>query len=368
MNRIKNNRIPWLLLSAVLLPLLFTGCGKEEVKDEAPIVRPVKVAVVGGFRSGEFTFPGRVEADEKLIMSFRVAGRLLELPIKEGQEVSKGQLIARLEPADYQILVDEAAAENIKAQADYRRYQDLYTKDAVPVADLDLYRSRRDVARARLEEAEKNLRYTYLRAPFSGMIGRRYIENFMDVQTQQDIVDLNNISRIELKINVAENIIAPIKRRGKSIKLEFFAEFEAAKGKRYELKLKEIASRADPGTQTFEVTLSMPQPEDLNLLPGMTGTVHVKMELRDDAEIAIPITVPAIAVLGAPDGSQFVWVIDPESMKVRKVGVEVGEMTGDSDIKIKSGLEGGETVVISGLTQLEEGTPVRKWEDQEGDK
>ena len=86
------------LLGSVVL--MVGGCGKKEVEEPAPAVRPVKVFSVGGIESGKLTFPGTVEAGEKAAMSFRVPGRLIELPIKEGQDVEKGALIGRLDPKD----------------------------------------------------------------------------------------------------------------------------------------------------------------------------------------------------------------------------------------------------------------------------
>jgi multidrug efflux system membrane fusion protein len=72
--------------------------------------------------------------------------------------------------------------------------------------------------------------------------------------------------------------------------------------------------------------------------------------------------VPAAAVVGAPNGDGFVWVVDESSMTVRKQQVQLGEMTGTSDIRITDGLQGGERVVIAGVSALTEGVQVRLWE------
>jgi RND family efflux transporter MFP subunit len=344
--------------------LVVIGCREEQKSEPVTMVRPVKTATVQGFSEGEYTFPGRVEAGRKLIMSFRVPGRLIELPVKEGETIKKNQLIARLDPKDFQIALDKAQSENDKAEADYRRYQKLYEKNAVPRADLDLYRSNRDVAQSRLKEAKTNLSYTFLRAPFTGMIGNRYVENFMDVQVQQNIVNLNDNTTIEIKINVPENLILPLKSYADKLEIRTYAEFENQEGKKYNLERKEISSRADPQTQTFEVTLQMKQPTDITLLPGMSASVMMTIKMKKDAQISSPITAPAIAVIGDQESVSFVWIVDTDKMIVNKQQVKVGEMRGANEIIIEEGLDGGEIIVVAGMLHLEEGMPVSFWEEQ----
>ncbi len=354
------------LVALSMLLLLLAGCGKEENKETAPIVRPVKTATVKGFSIGEYTFPGTVDAGRKLIMSFRISGRLIELPVKEGNNVEKGQLIARLDPKEYQIALNQAKAEYSKAEADYRRYQILYEKNAVPRADLDLYRSKRDVAKSKLDEAKTNLSYTYLRAPFAGQIGNRYVENFMDVKAQDPIVDLNDNSTVEIKVNLPEGLIIPFKAYGNSLIIKVFAEFEGKDGMvSYPISLKEIASRADTQTQTFQATFQMPQPNDLTLLPGMTANVRLVINVKKDVDLKIPIAIPAIAVIGGEGSDNFVWVVDEHNMTVHKQKVKVGEMRGSEEITILEGLNGGESIVVAGLSQLEEGMKVRFWDEQD---
>jgi len=350
----------------ILIPLLLaSGCGKKDEGEPAVIVRPVKTAVVRGFTEGEQTFPGRVDAGSKLLMSFRVPGRIVELPIRKGEAVDKGQLIARLDPRDYEIAVEEAKATFNRAEADFQRYKRLYETDAVPLADLDQRRSERDVARARLDEAEKNLGYTYLRAPFAGMIGNRYVENHMDIKAQEDIVDLNDTTIVEVKINASENLVAMMQQFEAKLQIKVYAEYDARPGKRYELTLKEIAARADPQTQTFQVVFTMPQPGDIALLPGMTALVRMVVSIKPGASIEVPISVPAIAVKTSPGGDKVVWVVDTDDMTVHARKVTVGSMRGTAAIEILNGLEGGEHVVIAGLAQLSEGMKVRFWEEQE---
>ena len=350
-------------LIAATLVIVFAGCGEEEA-ELPPVIRPVKTVIVSGFGEGEITFPATVEAGEKLLMSFRVPGRIVELPVREGEEIRKGQLIAKLDPLDYQIAVNEARAEYNKAQADLKRYQKLYEKDAVPLADLDLRISQRDVNKARLEKAEKNLSYTYMRAPFTGNIGRRYVENFMDVRANESIVDLNDITNVEVKIDVPESIISLTRTRGDKLDLKIFAEYETSPGKQYPLTVKEISNRADPLTQTFEVTFIMPQPDDIALLPGMNAMVRLEATIKENVDFESRIMIPAFAVMGADDEGSYVWIVDKSDMTVHMTTVDIGQMTGSDGIFITSGLMGGELLVVAGMKSLQEGMKVQLWKPE----
>jgi RND family efflux transporter MFP subunit len=358
-------RIFMLFLVVSTAALLIAGCGKKEQESGGPVVRPVKTAVVAGFHEGEFTFPATVEAGRKMMVSFRVPGRIVELPIKEGQDVKEGELIARLDPKDYQIAVDGARADFTRAQADFERYTTLYEKDAVPRADLDLKRSQRDVARSKLEEAQKKLDYTHLRAPFAGTIGNRYVENFMDIKVQEQIVDLNNTDIVEIKINAAENLVSSLRSLAAQLEVKSYAEFTSAAGKQYELTLKELSTRADPQTQTFQITFQMPQPDDITLLPGMSANVRIHAKAKAGAEITVPVAVPAIAVIGGETGGNYVWVVKTDDMTVHKVDVVVGQLKGTDEIEIEDGLEGGEFIVVAGMKVLTEGMKVRFWDEQD---
>ena len=282
----------------------------------------------------------------------------------EGESVSKGQLLARLDPTDFQLNVNKAKAQYVKAEADYDRFQILYEKDAIPMADLDLRRAQKDVAESQLDEAKKNLAYTYLRAPFNGVIGNRYVDNFMDVRAQESIIELNNVKDIEIIINVSENLIRGINA---GIKASAFAIFENAPGVKYPLARKEISNRADQVTQTFKVTLQMPQPEKFNVLPGMTCEVIIQTESVQDEGVKFTATVPAISVQSNPDGSTYVWIIDKNDMAVSKRSVKIGELSGSENINIVNGLNGGELIAIAGIKKLEEGMIVRLWDEQEGE-
>jgi multidrug efflux system membrane fusion protein len=349
-----------LLAMGIVLPaalMLVFGCGGGEEQEAAPVIRPVKTLVVGSTFSGERTFPGIVQASQRVNLSFRVSGSLIELPVDEGMPVKKGQLLGRIDPRDFQIVLDEARASFKKAESDYKRYQKLYEREAVPLADLELSRAQRDVAQARMDEAQANLDYTYLRAPFAGRVGDRLVENFEEITAKQIVVTLHDASTVEIVIDVPEQIMANYRRSNLTIGSS--ASFDAMPEKKYPLEFREASTTADPKTSTYKVTLMMPQPEEIEVLPGMTANVIATATLKETATTETRFVVPAGAVATADDGSMFVWVVDPQSNEVHARKIDVGSVAGQGGIVIEDGINTGDRIVVAGVSHLREGEEIR---------
>ncbi|MBW2206208.1 MAG: efflux RND transporter periplasmic adaptor subunit [Deltaproteobacteria bacterium] len=346
---------PGTVLVLFVLMLLLVSCGKEEEQVAREVVRPVKMMTVtsGG---GAFTraFPGKVQASQQVDLAFKVSGPLTELPVKEGQEVKKGALLARILPRDFNINLQKAKALALEAEQQYKRYKALYVQKQVSKADFDKYKSARDVAKAEQENARHALNDTYLRAPFSGSIAKKHVDNFQEVRAKQPIVSLQDLSSLEIRIDVPESIIA--KGREKD-SLNAVAEFSTAPGKQYKLSLKEYSTQAGSRTQAYEVTFLMPQPEDINVLPGMTANVVVTTSAEEGG--SDKIIIPAIAVFADEAGNSNVWIVDQENMTVKRQKVTTGDLTGTESIGISEGLRSGDMIAISGVTQLREGMQVR---------
>ncbi|NOR14173.1 MAG: efflux RND transporter periplasmic adaptor subunit [Candidatus Aminicenantes bacterium] len=354
-NNAKINKALNLILGLVVLWCL-TGCKAETPQEAAPVVRPIKTMVIGGDVGGRLSFPGRVQATQRVNLTFRVAGPLIEFPVMEGQAVTRGQFLARIDPRDYRIALDEARAGFERAESDFKRYQRLYEKEAVPISDLDLYRSQRDVAKARLDKAEADIKDTRLLAPFSGNIGTKFVENYEEVRSNQEVLSLHDISRMEIVVDLPEYLMATITESG-SVRL--VAAFEVLPGQELPVRFSEASAEADPQTQTYQVTLTLPQPGGIRLLPGMNSEVRLYGRPALMVEADVEYVIPANAVMSADDGTAYVWKVDPENATVHRVDVEVGSVTGVGNIRILKGLNLGDRIAIAGVTLLKEGMTIQ---------
>ena len=221
----------WIRIGAMLLVVFFGvyGCGKEEEAPPREIIQAVKIMKVqAGQDQFSTSFPGKVRAAKRSELSFKVSGPLHELPIDEGQLVKKGDVVARILPRDFQVALNEAKAHEVEAEKQYRRYKDLYAKKQVSKADFDRYKAARDVARAQKEDAENALDDTNLRAPFDGVIAKRYVENFEKVQAKQPIAFLQLIDQLEILIDVPELTMARFRDQGQGTVV---VEFDSVSGK-----------------------------------------------------------------------------------------------------------------------------------------
>lgn len=397
--------------------LLFSGCSRPpEVANE--LIRPVRTLVVaGGEDTGTRTFPGRVDASKQVELTFQVPGLLVELPVREGQRVAQGDLVARLRPDEFQARLNALQGQLARARADLQGLQagarpeeqqrleaQLRSADATLAnarVDLDratqLLRSQtisrlefdrsdtafrvalenRQAARASLDksltgreedilakqseiaglearvvEAGIQLADTKLVAPYAGVIARRFVEQGQSIRAKQPVVKFQDVEEIEIAVDVPESVMASALRTADITGLT--AEFTAAPGRSFPVQVREIAQRADPVTQTFNVRATMQAPADLNLLPGMTAAVT--MNYRRAAVLGPNISVPVAAVVQGSEGGSIVWIIGPDQTVTARP-VRTGAISGGL-IEIAEGLQSGERIAVAGAGHLREGMKV----------
>ena len=135
-----------------------------------------------------------------------------------------------------------------------------------------------------------------LKAPFSGRVAQRYVENFTEVQAKERVMAIQDVETLEIKLNVPENVIRMVRRDdGSRDRVPVDLRFEGGGDQSFPLTFKEAATRADAQTQTFEVTFTLPAPSEVNLLPGMTVSVDVDLSKIANAEKIISLPNGAVA-------------------------------------------------------------------------
>ena len=336
---------------AVLIPVLsiFLVACEEPPQVKAATSRPVKTVVIGDGSTGDNrTFPAVVDAIQKADISFRVSGKVQKVHVKEGDKVKKGQVLAELDPIDFNIRLKDRKASYATAKANYDRAKALVEKGAISRVDHDEIRAKYHTAKANLNEAEQDLLYTKLKANFNGYIAKRHVENFEEVILSQTIFSLQDVSALKIKVDVPENLMIIVKsNRGKARSL--LAVFDNISNQKFPLSFLEATSKADPNTKTFKVTLKMDNPDGYNVLPGMTATVIAEM-FPDESGTETTVTVPVSAVISNNEKQATVWIVDEVSMTVKSKQVKPGMMVGDA-MQV-DGLDPGDRVVIAGAPFL----------------
>lgn len=359
----------WALTVVLLSSALFIACTEETPAPDEPSSRPVKIFTVEGSDGSLLRrFPGRVEASQRAELGFRVAGTINEIAVKEGDNVAQGAELAKLDPTDFQIKVDDRTATFENAKRNFERAKELVGNGAISRLDFDEMDANFKTSKSALEAARQDLAYTVLKAPFAGQVARRYLDNFEEVQAKQSVFRLQNVDQLDVIIDLPESLIRSLSggantadRRRKHIPI--YAEFEGRPGARFDLSVKEIATKADPDTQTFPIRLTMLSPKKFPVLPGMTANVTVDFGRIIQSASSIHL-VPATAVVADSELSSQLWVLDPQAMTVSSRKVKVGAMTGDR-IEVFDGVRGGEEIVSVGAAYLSEGMRVSRMQRSE---
>ncbi len=329
---------------------------------------------------------GYVVARTKAAVSAKIPGRLASLAVSEGSEVRKGAVIARLDNADYVAAVEQAnaqlasaratltelAADRDELQREFVRTRDLRAQNPNLVSAQDAegaesrarqgearvhaQEARVDAAAAAVRFAQANLENTYVRAPFAGTVLRKEAEVGEVVApsvggglTRGAVVTMADLATLEVEVDVNEAYIARVKG-GQRARITLDAYPDTA----FRGSVRQVVPTADRQRATVQVKVSILD-HDPRILPEMGAKVEFLEDAEPAATAARRITVPAAAVR-SENGRAVVWVVRNDRVERREV--DAGPVSGNLR-EIRSGLSGGELLVVGGLESPRDGQRVR---------
>jgi RND family efflux transporter MFP subunit len=376
------------------------------------------MVVTAGNEPETRSFPGKVDASSKAELAFQVPGVLVSLPVKEGQRVGKGAIIAQLRQDEFRARLETVQSESDRARAslaalvagerseeqlrreaqeraaaaklanaktEFERYGRLVQASAVSRSEYDLAATSYNVAQQEHTAAEQMVE--------KGTAARRE-----DIEAQEATVRGTEGRVADAKLQLRDSTVRapyngviaqrfveegqtmtpgkPVVRfqsvgevdvvvdvpeavmtsdlRSRNI-ARMGAEIIGVPGRQYPVRIKEIAQVADPATQTFPVRFAMRSPYGVTILPGMTATVTVTS--RRPGRGAGRIFVPVSAISKEENGAQVAWVIGPDGIS-KSCPVKMGAAE-DGEIEILEGLKPGERIAIAGTASLRDGMKVR---------
>lgn len=338
------------LLIGLSIVSLLAACGPPPPEPE-PIrqLRIMTVGTVADIRNSQL--PGRARSAREVDLAFDVSGTLVERPVSIGDLVAEGDLIARLDPRDFQAQVRSAEADARTAERNFARGKELLERAFISESEYDRLEADVDITQAALALAQKALSDSVITAPFDGVISNLMVENFQSVAAKKHIARLLGTERIEMVVNLSESQIASLPNV-ETIQVVFdaFPDLSLPAG------ITEIGREASTTTRTFPVTLSMEQPEERKILAGMAGMAIASG--RFNPESSDGYVVPASAFRGdATANTSEVWVVGDDN-RVHLRSVTVGEVV-SGGVSVLSGLEAGEVIATAGVHTLSEGQEVR---------
>ncbi|WP_394144676.1 efflux RND transporter periplasmic adaptor subunit [Vibrio atypicus] len=337
----------WLLATATLIG----GCGKELPPVPEPDSRPAKLFTVSvGNATFERHFPATSEAGDKAVLAFRVPGQLQSIDVVAGQKVAKGDVLASLNPDEYTLLAKQAEAQFKLADVQYQRYKKLRKDKVVSEQDFDQAKANHNSARATLEQAQANLRYTKLVAPYEGTVSLVPAENHEYIAAKSGVLNIQTDQLMKVIFQLPDYLLS---RFSSGINLNAMMTFDAFPSNQYELTFQEIDTEADPKTGSYKVTMIMERPEDNGILPGMAGSVHVAVESTGATRIPD-------SALFEEQGQTYVWRVDDQGI------VEKAAVTLNDKRQVQNGLGNGDQIIMSGVSGIEPGIKVREWIKERG--
>jgi RND family efflux transporter MFP subunit len=328
---------------AVLGLLLFlVGCQKEE--PPASVALPVATVRVQTIAekphiATEYVV-GTVRPKLQSVIEAKVSGQVEKMLVVPGQQVKSGELLVQLSVREIKAKLDEALASQRQTESDLKRYSTLLEQRVVSQQDFDTAQTRARIASAAVAEAETNLAYATITAPFDGIITRKLVDVGHLASPGKPLLEMEDTKSLRLEADVPEAIIGSVEM-GAKFKVRIEAQPSELEG-----IVSEIAPAGDPNSRTFVVKLDLPS--SAGLRSGQFGRAAIAV-----GETPV-LRAPASAVIRRGQ-MELVFVITDERARLRlvKTGKQIGE-----EVELVSGVDPGEQVVIQGNSNLVDGQPV----------
>ncbi|SNY92575.1 RND family efflux transporter, MFP subunit [Cohaesibacter sp. ES.047] len=319
--------------------------------------RPVKLMKLEPQKERvERRFFGQIRARETVDLAFQVGGQIVEFPVKEGSQLEKGELVARLDTETFERALRQAKLNLKKTERELKRYKKLQGS-SISRTQVEDARTAFELAEIEVEQAERQLEDATLHAPFNALVARRAVPNFTTVSAGTAIVRLQDISEWRVDIDIPE-ILAQRSNRGN---VAFQAQFPEDK-QSFPLQIREFETDATSITQTYKLTLALiDAPQNHTILPGSSVSVRVVSASDKPDRIVLPKT----ALIYDSEGAPGVMLYHPsngdeDSGTVSREPVEI-ETDDNAAIVLKKGPPEGSEIVSAGASLLEEGQSVRRF-------
>lgn len=357
MNTSTNGIKPTIRMAALgLFATALVGCNQANSEVSEPVVKPVKLIEIPNSSNKRYdAFIANVDATDRASLSFQVAGEIERFTIKMGSEVKAGDVLARLDQTDYRLAYQARLAEYNLAKTAFTRAAQLHEKKLISVDTYDQSETQYKAAQAALSQAETDLSYTQIVAPFDGVVSLTFSNEHQVVSANQPVLNIINNSVMDVVFTVpvsyAEQYgLEHISNSTVHVVLDSHPDLQIP------ATFKEISTKADQDTNSYSASVTFSRPSQINLLPGMTGQVKL---LNESSASGVSITQTAWVSKTDTQGSLYRF--DQESHTLSAV-----QVTLDDQGKVIDGLKAGDLIVEAGVEKLMAGQQVKAWQKEEG--
>jgi membrane fusion protein (multidrug efflux system) len=360
------NALPplFLMITVVIIITLFSVISAKKSRiaeaqanalaNERPPTNVVLLDVQPTTIRDRINLPGAIEPWTDLELLAKINGEVIEVPVTEGDKVTKGQVVARIDPADYQIALDAAKASYKMAYANLKRFEKLFEKRLIPKSEFEKNETQVQTTKAEMEKAELSLSRCTITAPMSGVIRRLDAKKGLLLSIADPIARILEIDKVKAVIGIPESDV-PFVRNIDTVELTV----QALNDLKIEGRKHVLAASPENIARLYKLELAIDNPDGM-LLPGMFVRAEIVKKVAKAS-----LSLPLYTVI-TRNQEHFVYV-EKDGLAERRP-VELGILE-DWKVQIKKGLIPGDKVIVEGHRNVEEGQKVnivRMISDKEG--
>ncbi|QYA25091.1 efflux RND transporter periplasmic adaptor subunit [Gramella sp. MT6] len=294
---------------------------------------------------------GNVATDENIIIYPEFSGILTDVRVNEGDRVSKGQVLARIDDGGLQNELAQLEAQERLAKTTYERQERLWEQNIGSEMQYLEAKTNYEALQSSVNRLKSQLDKTVVRAPFSGVVDEVISEQGEVVSPgQNQLFRLISLDKMYVEADVPENYLSKISK-GTEVKVNI-----GSVGREFEGKISQVGNNINPNNRTFKIEVAVPNENDL-IKPNQIATIKLNDYTSENA-----IVIPESSIQKNAQGESIVYVLEQENEKnfgtAKKVIVETGLVYNDS-IEIKQGLESGQILITDGAKNIRDGQEVK---------
>ena len=340
----KSLLIPTLVLCSLALQACGNGEAKVPEEEKAVPTIPVEVAAVRtGSVTAFYSTTATLEAESEARVIPRLGGRITELFVEEGDRVTAGQPLARIDAERYELTLAQAEATLRRLEQDFRRSQEMQARNLISAEAFERAKFEFAAQQAQFDLAKLELEHTTITSPIEGVVSQRMVKVGNTVNTAEPAFVVTAMDTLLATLHVPERELSRLAAGQPAL-----LTVDALAGQQFTGRIERISPVVDPTTGTFRATVEVASHDALK--PGMFGRVSIVYDTRENT-----LLVPVEAVLAEDERTTLFVVVDGEAQR-REVATGYRN---NGSIEIVEGVAVGEQVVVTGQASLRDKTKVQ---------
>ncbi len=335
--------------SVLIILLIISACNDDPEGSDSTQAAPITVAEVETRDlSDRFTISSEVVAYTRSYIASRVSGLIEDVHYEEGDQVDRGDVMAKLDVRQQQIQLRRARAELEEARDINERNEALFEREAISRAELLASRRALVQSESEVERLELEIEYGTVTSPIKGTITSRLVEPGNNVSANEQLFTVADLELLVIRPGLSEMNLAGLKA-GQNVEVQL----DVYPDRIFNGSIRRIFPSVDAATRLFTVEVELVQEDDKpTVRPGYLARVRFVADDRSSV-----LTVPSEAV-AERDGEYYIFKLNEDETLLEMLSVEVG-IRRDGFAEIRSGVEEGEKVAAANLEALEDGSEVR---------